>query len=423
VLVVGMGNTGAEIALDLAEHGVSVALSVRSPVNIVHRDVLGRPTQQTSIMLARLPTPIGDALARLLCDVTVGDIGRYGLPRSRVSPLRQLREQGRTPVIDVGTLARIKSGEIGVFPRDPPTRRRRRRVRRRAHGEVRRHRPRHRLSRRRGRAVPETHGAGRRQRPADAARREAASSPASSSSASTCARPAACSARSPSRRSRSLSGSALPGRVRALPDWRSVRARLASQSTGAASPRRHCDRIRHREQESQRPPLTPNEIAIYAVETKAIIQILWGLLLIMAITLVAVSIMYVLLRLKMRSNRRREAQLARSIAAKSEEIARLEARIANTSRWRRASRAQVGGPARRRDPHQEREAPATAEHRARRAEDGRRRAHGRAREAAQDRRARRRPVTPSAWTCRSVPVAASGRSARSTSRSRGSRRS
>jgi len=116
VLVVGMGNTGAEIALDLAEQGVSVSLSVRSPVNIVHRDVLGRPTQQTSILLARLPTRIGDALARLLCDVTVGDIGRYGLPGSRESPLRQLREHGRTPVIDVGTLARIKSGEIAVFP-------------------------------------------------------------------------------------------------------------------------------------------------------------------------------------------------------------------------------------------------------------------------------------------------------------------
>ncbi len=73
--------------------------------------------------------------------------------------------------------------------------------------------------------------------------------------------------------------------------------------------------------------MNPNEIAIYAIETKAIIQILWGLLLIMAITLVAVSIMYVLLRLQMRSNRRREAQLARSIAAKAEEIGRLEARI------------------------------------------------------------------------------------------------
>ncbi|HEY2560131.1 MAG TPA: hypothetical protein VGI48_10525 [Caldimonas sp.] len=74
--------------------------------------------------------------------------------------------------------------------------------------------------------------------------------------------------------------------------------------------------------------MSPNEIAIYAVETKAIIQILWGLLLIMSITLVAVSIMYVLLRLQSRSSRRREAQLARNVAAKSEEINRLEARIA-----------------------------------------------------------------------------------------------
>jgi septal ring factor EnvC (AmiA/AmiB activator) len=74
--------------------------------------------------------------------------------------------------------------------------------------------------------------------------------------------------------------------------------------------------------------LNPTEIAIYAVETKAIVQILWGLLLIMAITLVALSIMYVLLRLKLRSNRKREAQLARNVAVKSEEIARLEARIA-----------------------------------------------------------------------------------------------
>jgi DNA repair exonuclease SbcCD ATPase subunit len=70
-----------------------------------------------------------------------------------------------------------------------------------------------------------------------------------------------------------------------------------------------------------------NEIAIYAVETKAIIQILWGLLLITAITLVSVSIMYVLLRLKVRSYKRREAQLARHVATKSDEIARLEEKL------------------------------------------------------------------------------------------------
>ncbi|MGZ8259078.1 MAG: flavin-containing monooxygenase, partial [Caldimonas sp.] len=116
VLVVGMGNTGAEIALDLAEHGVAVALSVRSPVNIVRRDVLGRPTQKTSIALARLPARVGDALSSFFATVTVGDIGRHGLRRSSIPPLRDLREFGRTPVIDVGTLARIRAGEIGVHP-------------------------------------------------------------------------------------------------------------------------------------------------------------------------------------------------------------------------------------------------------------------------------------------------------------------
>lgn len=116
VLVVGMGNTGAEIALDLMEHGVRTALSVRSPVNIVLRDVLGRPTQLSSIALNKLPTAWGDALATLLRDLTVGDLSRYGLHTSSHSPLRQLREQGRTPVIDVGTLRHIKAGDIQVYP-------------------------------------------------------------------------------------------------------------------------------------------------------------------------------------------------------------------------------------------------------------------------------------------------------------------
>ncbi len=116
VLVVGMGNTGAEIALDLAEQGVRAALSVRSPLNIVHRDVLGRPTQLTSITLAKLPTRWGDTAARLLRNLTVGDLRPWGLQTSPLSPLRQLREFGKTPVIDVGTLARIKRGEIVVHP-------------------------------------------------------------------------------------------------------------------------------------------------------------------------------------------------------------------------------------------------------------------------------------------------------------------
>ena len=74
--------------------------------------------------------------------------------------------------------------------------------------------------------------------------------------------------------------------------------------------------------------MNATEIAIYAVETKAIIHILWGLLLIASASLVAVSITYVLLRIKLRSARRRESQLARHVATQKAEVARLEERVA-----------------------------------------------------------------------------------------------
>ncbi len=43
VLVIGMGNTGAEIALDLSEGGAKPTISVRDGVHIVPRDLFGMP--------------------------------------------------------------------------------------------------------------------------------------------------------------------------------------------------------------------------------------------------------------------------------------------------------------------------------------------------------------------------------------------
>jgi cation diffusion facilitator CzcD-associated flavoprotein CzcO len=43
VLVVGYGNSGGEIALDLSEAGGDVALAVRSPVNVIPRELFGLP--------------------------------------------------------------------------------------------------------------------------------------------------------------------------------------------------------------------------------------------------------------------------------------------------------------------------------------------------------------------------------------------
>ena len=116
VLVVGMGNTGAEIALDLCEHGARAAISVRGPVNVVPRDVLGRPTQLTAMLLARLPDRLGDALGIVLRKLTVGDLSRWGIATPDVPPAAQLRLHGKTPVIDVGAVARIRDGSIAVRP-------------------------------------------------------------------------------------------------------------------------------------------------------------------------------------------------------------------------------------------------------------------------------------------------------------------
>jgi cation diffusion facilitator CzcD-associated flavoprotein CzcO len=111
-----MGNTGAEIALDLSEAGVTTLLSVRGPVNIVPRDFLGRPTQKTAFALARLPIPIGDWIGKQVQGLAFGDLRPYGLKPSALPPARQLRETGKTPVIDVGTVDAIKAGKIKVVP-------------------------------------------------------------------------------------------------------------------------------------------------------------------------------------------------------------------------------------------------------------------------------------------------------------------
>ena len=116
VLLVGMGNTGAELALDLYEHGAQPVISVRSPVNIIRRDVLGRPAQRTAIMLGKLPTWAYDFIAKMVQKRTVGDLTAYGLPPSPYAPSEQLRRFGKVPVIDIGTVDLIKQKKVLIRP-------------------------------------------------------------------------------------------------------------------------------------------------------------------------------------------------------------------------------------------------------------------------------------------------------------------
>lgn len=115
VLVVGMGNTGAELALDLLEYGANPFISVRGPVNIIRREIFGLPTQPAAILLSKFPNWFGDAIASLSQHISVGDVSAYGLGTPTHSPTHDTR-QGNIPVIDVGTLDQIKAGRITVLP-------------------------------------------------------------------------------------------------------------------------------------------------------------------------------------------------------------------------------------------------------------------------------------------------------------------
>jgi cation diffusion facilitator CzcD-associated flavoprotein CzcO len=113
-LVVGFGNSGGEIALDLAEAGVDVTLSVRSPVNILPRDLLGLPILTWAIAQSRLPARVVDALNAPVIRLAVGPIEKLGLTRAAKGPRRMIEEDGRVPLLDVGTVAQIRAGRIKV---------------------------------------------------------------------------------------------------------------------------------------------------------------------------------------------------------------------------------------------------------------------------------------------------------------------
>jgi len=116
VLVVGFGNSAGEIALDLAEHGASPDLSVRSPVNILPREILGIPILALAIPLSFLPPRLADALSAPLLRLAVGSYDELGLRKSPKGPFRQIREDGRIPLIDVGTVELLREGGVGVRP-------------------------------------------------------------------------------------------------------------------------------------------------------------------------------------------------------------------------------------------------------------------------------------------------------------------
>jgi thioredoxin reductase len=113
VLVIGAGNSGAEIAADLAEQGATyVAISIRTPPAIVPRDVLGTPTQVFGILMSQMPPRLADQIGNTIARIALGDLTRYGIKRPAWLPFTARR----IPIIDVGLIKEVKNGRVKVRP-------------------------------------------------------------------------------------------------------------------------------------------------------------------------------------------------------------------------------------------------------------------------------------------------------------------
>ncbi|MFK4145903.1 flavin-containing monooxygenase [Streptomyces sp. NPDC004065] len=114
VLVVGVGNTGAEIAVDLVEGGAArVRLSVRTAPHIVRRSTAGWAAQYTGVLCRRLPVGLVDRLARPMARLSVPDLSAHGLPRPSTGLYSRVKE-GAIPVQDVGLVDAVRDGRVEV---------------------------------------------------------------------------------------------------------------------------------------------------------------------------------------------------------------------------------------------------------------------------------------------------------------------
>ena len=115
VLVVGLGSTGNELAVDLLEGGArSVRVAVRTPPNVFPREWLGVPTSLVARAGKRLPAAVADRAGWVLQRLAFGDLSSYGLPRAPHGVATTLRLRGHGIAVDSGFVDALKRGSVEV---------------------------------------------------------------------------------------------------------------------------------------------------------------------------------------------------------------------------------------------------------------------------------------------------------------------
>lgn len=115
VLVVGTGNSGAEICVDLVEGGAAhVIMSVRRSPTVLLRETNGMPGQALGVVLRPLPEPVMNKLWPIIQKSVVGDLTKYGLPEPAPNAYTRFLREDVTPILDVGWIDMLKQGKVEI---------------------------------------------------------------------------------------------------------------------------------------------------------------------------------------------------------------------------------------------------------------------------------------------------------------------
>jgi hypothetical protein len=90
-------------------------MSVRSPVNVLPRDIFGIPVLQLGKLMSFLPPRLADKINAPLIRLLVGDIKKLGLKKLSYGPLEQIQKDGDVPLLDIGTIDHVRKGHIKIY--------------------------------------------------------------------------------------------------------------------------------------------------------------------------------------------------------------------------------------------------------------------------------------------------------------------
>jgi thioredoxin reductase len=111
VLVLGIGNSAVDIAVESSRIGAKTFLAMRRGAYIMPKYLNGKPTDEAaSKLLTRTPLPVQRFVLGRMLGLTAGDMTSYGLPR----PDHKLLEAH--PTVSAELLSRLGHGDILIKP-------------------------------------------------------------------------------------------------------------------------------------------------------------------------------------------------------------------------------------------------------------------------------------------------------------------